>query len=50
MRRSFRRWRRAWCSGQGDIAVAHTPAEAVRLAELAAAVPVFMRLAERLAG
>ena len=36
--------------GPGDIAVAHTPTEAVRLAELAAAVPVFMRLAERLAG
>jgi acetylornithine deacetylase/succinyl-diaminopimelate desuccinylase-like protein len=36
--------------GPGDMAQAHTPTEAVRLAELAAAVPVFMRLAERLAG
>jgi len=36
--------------GPGDIAVAHTPGETVRLADLAAAVPVFMRLAERLAG
>ena len=35
--------------GPGDIAEAHTPAEKVRLADLAAAVPVFMRLAERLA-
>ena len=34
--------------GPGDIAVAHTPAEQVRLADLAAAVPVFMRLAERI--
>lgn len=36
--------------GPGDIGVAHTPFEAVRVADLAAAVPVFMRLAERLAG
>jgi acetylornithine deacetylase len=35
--------------GPGDIAEAHTPTEKVRLAELAAAVPVFMRLAERMA-
>ena len=35
--------------GPGDIAVAHTPTEAVRLADLVAAVPVFMRLAERVA-
>lgn len=34
--------------GPGDIAQAHTPTEQVRLAELAAAVPVFMRIAERL--
>jgi acetylornithine deacetylase/succinyl-diaminopimelate desuccinylase-like protein len=34
--------------GPGDIAVAHTPTEQVRLAELAAAVPLFMRLAENL--
>jgi acetylornithine deacetylase len=34
--------------GPGDIAEAHTPAEKVRLAELAAAVPLFMRLAENL--
>ena len=32
--------------GPGDIAVAHTPVERVALAELPAAVPVFMRLAE----
>jgi acetylornithine deacetylase/succinyl-diaminopimelate desuccinylase-like protein len=36
--------------GPGDIAEAHTPTEKVRLAELAAAVPVFVRLAERMAG
>jgi acetylornithine deacetylase/succinyl-diaminopimelate desuccinylase-like protein len=35
--------------GPGNIAEAHTPGEKVRTAELAAAVPVFMRLAERLA-
>jgi acetylornithine deacetylase/succinyl-diaminopimelate desuccinylase-like protein len=33
--------------GPGDIAVAHTPAENVRVAELSAAVPVLMALAER---
>lgn len=36
--------------GPGDIGVAHTPFEAVRIAELVAAVPIFMRLAERMAG
>jgi acetylornithine deacetylase/succinyl-diaminopimelate desuccinylase-like protein len=36
--------------GPGDIGQAHTPTEAVRLAELEAAIPVFVRLAERLAG
>lgn len=35
--------------GPGDIGVAHKPGEAVRLAELAAAVPVFQALAMRLA-
>ena len=35
--------------GPGDIAEAHTPTEKVRLADLEAAVPVFMRLAEQLA-
>jgi acetylornithine deacetylase len=35
--------------GPGDIGVAHTPHEAVRLTELAAAVPVFTRLARRMA-
>jgi acetylornithine deacetylase len=35
--------------GPGDIAVAHRPGEAVRIADLAAAVPVFMRLAEKIA-
>jgi len=35
--------------GPGDIAVAHAPAEAVRVPDLVAAIPVFMRLAERLA-
>lgn len=35
--------------GPGDIAEAHTPAEKVRLADLAAAVPLFMRLAEQMA-
>ncbi|MDA8050287.1 MAG: M20/M25/M40 family metallo-hydrolase [Rhodospirillales bacterium] len=35
--------------GPGDIAMAHRPDESVNIAELAAAVPVFMRLAERLA-
>lgn len=35
--------------GPGDIAEAHTPTEKVRLQELADAVPLFMRLAERVA-
>jgi acetylornithine deacetylase/succinyl-diaminopimelate desuccinylase-like protein len=35
--------------GPGDIAQAHTPTECVRLDALEAAVPVFMRLAERVA-
>jgi acetylornithine deacetylase len=35
--------------GPGDIGHAHKPAEAVALAELAAAIPVFMTLAERVA-
>ncbi|HEY4044711.1 MAG TPA: M20/M25/M40 family metallo-hydrolase, partial [Rhodopila sp.] len=35
--------------GPGDIGVAHKPAEAVRLSDLAAAVPVFQTLATRLA-
>jgi acetylornithine deacetylase/succinyl-diaminopimelate desuccinylase-like protein len=35
--------------GPGDIANAHTPTEQVRVAELAAAVPMFMRLAEQVA-
>ncbi len=35
--------------GPGDIAEAHTPTEKVQVAALAAAVPVFMRLAEQLA-
>jgi acetylornithine deacetylase len=35
--------------GPGDIAVAHTPTERVRIADLAAAVPLFMRLAEQVA-
>jgi acetylornithine deacetylase len=35
--------------GPGDIGVAHKPGEAVRIAELAAAVPVFQALATRLA-
>jgi len=33
--------------GPGDIAEAHTPTEKARVADLAAAVPAFMRLAER---
>jgi acetylornithine deacetylase len=33
--------------GPGDIAEAHTPAEKVRVADLVAAVPVFMTLAQR---
>jgi acetylornithine deacetylase len=33
--------------GPGDIAQAHTPTEQVRLAALGEAVPVFMRIAER---
>jgi acetylornithine deacetylase len=33
--------------GPGHISEAHTPTEKVRIADLAAAVPVFMRLAER---
>jgi acetylornithine deacetylase len=36
--------------GPGDIAEAHTPTEKVRLADLAAAVPLFMCLAEQIAG
>ena len=35
--------------GPGDIAEAHTPTEKVRLQELADSVPLFMRLAERVA-
>ncbi len=35
--------------GPGHISEAHTPTEKVRVADLAAAVPVFMRLAERCA-
>ena len=35
--------------GPGDIGVAHKPGEAVRIDELAAAVPVFQALAVRLA-
>jgi acetylornithine deacetylase/succinyl-diaminopimelate desuccinylase-like protein len=35
--------------GPGDIAEAHTPAEKVRIADLAAAVPLFMKLAEKAA-
>jgi acetylornithine deacetylase/succinyl-diaminopimelate desuccinylase-like protein len=35
--------------GPGDIGVAHRPGESVPLAELAAAVPLFMRLAEGVA-
>lgn len=35
--------------GPGDIALAHAPGESVSIAELAAAVPVFMRLAEKMA-
>ncbi|HTW70398.1 MAG TPA: M20/M25/M40 family metallo-hydrolase [Acetobacteraceae bacterium] len=35
--------------GPGDIAVAHTPTEQVRLSDLEAAVPLFMRLAEQMA-
>ena len=33
--------------GPGDIAEAHTPSETVRVADLVAAVPLFVRLAER---
>lgn len=33
--------------GPGDIAEAHTPTEKVRVAELVAAVPVLMKLAEQ---
>ena len=36
--------------GPGDIGVAHRPGEAVRLSELAAAVPMFQALALRLGG
>jgi acetylornithine deacetylase len=36
--------------GPGDIGVAHKPDEAVRIAELVAAVPIFQALATRLAG
>lgn len=35
--------------GPGDMAQAHTPTECVRLRDLADAVPIFMRLAERVA-
>ncbi|MGH7066444.1 MAG: M20/M25/M40 family metallo-hydrolase [Acetobacteraceae bacterium] len=35
--------------GPGDIAVAHRPGESASIADLAASVPVFVRLAERLA-
>jgi acetylornithine deacetylase len=35
--------------GPGDIAVAHAPEESVSIAELVAAVPVFMRLAQQMA-
>jgi acetylornithine deacetylase/succinyl-diaminopimelate desuccinylase-like protein len=35
--------------GPGHISEAHTPTEKVRVADLVAAVPVFMRLAERCA-
>ena len=35
--------------GPGNIAVAHTPHESVRLAELAESVPLFQRMAERFA-
>jgi acetylornithine deacetylase/succinyl-diaminopimelate desuccinylase-like protein len=35
--------------GPGDIAVAHTPNESVRLSELADAVPLYRRMAERVA-
>jgi acetylornithine deacetylase len=35
--------------GPGDISVAHRPGEAVRIAELSAAVPVFQALASRMA-
>jgi len=34
--------------GPGDIAEAHTPAEKLRLSDLAAAIPVFQRVAERI--
>ena len=44
---SFRRSHRASCWDPGDIAEAHTPTEKVRVADLAAAVPMFMKLAER---
>ena len=35
--------------GPGNIAVAHTPHESIRLADLAASVPLFQRMAERFA-
>jgi acetylornithine deacetylase len=35
--------------GPGDIAEAHTPTEKIRIADLDAAVPLFMRLAEQMA-
>ena len=35
--------------GPGNIAVAHTPHESVRLTELAQSVPLFQRMAERFA-
>jgi acetylornithine deacetylase/succinyl-diaminopimelate desuccinylase-like protein len=36
--------------GPGDIAAAHTPTETIRLSNLTAAIPVFQRVAERMAG
>ena len=36
--------------GPGDIAQAHTPTEKVRVSDLVAAVPLFMRVAEQMAG
>jgi acetylornithine deacetylase/succinyl-diaminopimelate desuccinylase-like protein len=34
--------------GPGDIAQAHCPGESVSIAELTAAVPLFMRIAEKI--
>ena len=36
--------------GPGDIGVAHKPAEHINVAEMAAAVPVFTHIAQRMAG